>query len=167
MLRDVGGPGTLLPQEIRWIPAMNSGRIEFIHVLAGTSVKADTVILELSNPELMQAAFDAEWAVKAAEAQYTKLKVQLEGDALTEEANFAGMKGDCSVAQLDAEADANLLKEMLVDRLTAARSHTKAEQLALRCSLEEKRLKTLEAESRNQDPGDASARPGTEPSGQC
>src|SRR6478609_3425794 len=59
MLREVGGPGVLLPEDIRWIPAMNSGRVEVIHVLAGAPVKADTILLELSNPELMQAAFDA------------------------------------------------------------------------------------------------------------
>ena len=63
------GNGTLLPEEIRWIPAMNAGRVERIHVKAGAAVTADTIIVEFSNPELIQAAFDAEWAVKAAEAQ--------------------------------------------------------------------------------------------------
>src|SRR5690242_15922619 len=73
MLRDVHGNGTLLPQDIRWIPAMNTGRIENLYVLPGAAVKADTVLLELSNPEVVQAAFDAEWAVKGAEAQLAKL----------------------------------------------------------------------------------------------
>lgn len=147
MLREVRGNGTLLPEEIRWIPAMNSGRVERIRVKPGTAVKADTVILELSNPELMQAAFDAEWAVKAAEAQFAKLKVQLDSDALAAEANLAALKADCSVARLDAEADDKLLHEKLVDRLTAARSRTRAEQLTIRCELEDKRMRTL-AESR-------------------
>ncbi len=147
MLREVRGNGTLLPEEIRWIPAMNAGRIEFIHVQAGAAVQADTIILELSNPELVQAAFDAEWAVKAAEAQYAKLKVQLDSDALAAEANVAALKADCSVAKLDAEADDKLAQEKLVDRLTAARSRTKAEQLTIRCALEDKRLLTI-AESR-------------------
>lgn len=143
MLREVRGNGTLLPEEIRWIPAMNDGRVEVIHVHAGAAVKADSVILELSNPELMQAAFDAEWAVKAAEAQYTKLKAQLDSEALAAEANLAAIQADCSVAKLDAEADDKLLKELLVDRLTAARSRTRAEQLVVRCGLEERRLETL------------------------
>jgi HlyD family secretion protein len=150
MLREVRGNGSLLPEEIRWIPTMNAGRIELIHVLPGAAVTADTVILELSNPELMQARFDAEWAVKAGEAQYAKLKVQLDSDALAAEANVAALKADCSVAKLDAEADAKLLKDQLVDVLTAARSRTKAEQLVIRCDLEDKRLATLEESRRAQ-----------------
>jgi HlyD family secretion protein len=95
----------------------------------------------------MQATFDAEWAVKAAEAQSTRLKVQLDSDELAAEANVAALKADCSVAKLDAEADEKLLQEKLVDRLTAARSRTKAEQLTIRCALEERRLLTV-AQSR-------------------
>ena len=147
MLREVHGNGTLLPEEIRWIPAMNAGRVEVIHVQAGAAVQPETVILELSNPELIQAAFDAEWAVKAAEAQMVKLTVQLDSDALAAEANVAALKADCSVAKLDAEADAKLYEDKLVDRLTAARSRTKAEQLTVRCALEDRRLLTV-AESR-------------------
>jgi HlyD family secretion protein len=140
MLRSVRGNGSLVPEEIRWIPAMNSGRIERILVLPGAAVNADTIILELSNPELLQAAFDAEWAVKAAEAQYEKLKVQLESEGLAAEANLAALQADFTVAKLDAEADAILLADNLVDRLTAMRSRTRAEQLSVRCGLEEKRL---------------------------
>jgi HlyD family secretion protein len=143
MLRDVHGTGTLLPEEIRWIPAMNSGRVENIYVLPGAAVKADTVILDLSNPELIQAAFDAQWAVKEAEAQLTKLKVQLDSERLAAEANVAALKADLRMARLDAEADAKLLAENLVDRLTAARSRTKAEQLTVRCDIEDKRLKII------------------------
>ena len=140
LLRQVRGNGTLVPEEIRWIPAQNQGRIERIHVLAGAEVKADTVILELYNPELVQAAFDAEWGLKAAEAQYAKLKVQLQSDRLSQEATTAALKSECSVAKLDAEADDKLCNEKLVDKLTAMRSRTKAEQLTIRCDLEEKRL---------------------------
>jgi HlyD family secretion protein len=129
---------------------MNAGRVEVIHVLPGAAVKPDTVILELSNPELMQAKFDAEWAVKAGEAQYAKLKVQLESEALAAEAEVAALKADRSMAKLDAEADAKLLKDQLVDVLTAARSRTKAEQLTVRCDLEDKRLVTLAASRRAQ-----------------
>jgi HlyD family secretion protein len=150
MLREVRGNGTLLPEEIRWIPAMNAGRLELIHVQAGAAVKPDTVILELSNPELIQGAFDAEWAVKAGEAQYAKLKVQLESDELAAEANLAALKADCSVAKLDAEADAKLLKLQLIDVLTAARSRTKAEQLIIRCGLEDRRLLTVAESQRAQ-----------------
>src|SRR6266545_4881535 len=65
----VHGNGTLVPEEILWIPALNAGRVERILVLPGAAVKADTVLLELSNPEVEQSAFDAEWQLKAAQAE--------------------------------------------------------------------------------------------------
>src|SRR5206468_7438740 len=61
MLRQVRGMGTLVPEEIRWIPAANEGRVERILVLPGKVIKADTVLLELSNPEMELAALNAEW----------------------------------------------------------------------------------------------------------
>ena len=144
MLRQVRGNGTLVPEEIHWIPATTPGRIERIRVLPGAEVKADTILVELANPEVEQAALDAEWQVKAAEAQYNKLKVQLESDRLSQAAQAAQLNSECMVAKLDAEADTKLEAELLVDRLTALRTRTKAEQMVLRCELEQKRLAILE-----------------------
>jgi len=144
MLRQVRGNGTLVPEEIHWIPATAPGRIERIRVLPGAQVKADTVLVELSNPEVEQAAVDAEWQLKAAEAQFNKLKVQLESDRLSQEVQAAQLKSESMIAKVDAEADTELEAEKLVDRLTALRSRTKAEQLALRYELELKRLAILE-----------------------
>src|SRR5258706_7578810 len=62
MLRQVRGNGTLLPEEIRCAPAVNPGRIERILVLPGDEVKVDTVLIEMSNPELEQAACEAKWS---------------------------------------------------------------------------------------------------------
>jgi HlyD family secretion protein len=131
MLRQVRGNGALVPEAIHWIPATTPGR-------------ADTIIVELTNPEVEQAALDAEWQLKAAAAQFDKLKVQLESDRLSQAAQAAQLNSDCTVAKVDAEADAKLEAEKLLDRLTALRSRTKAEQLVLRCELEQKRLATLE-----------------------
>jgi len=78
MLRQVRGNGVLVPEDIRWIPTINAGRVERILVLPGTAVKADTVMVELSNPELEQAAFEVESQVKAAKAGMANLRVQLE-----------------------------------------------------------------------------------------
>src|SRR6185369_16542686 len=73
MIRNVKGLGSLVPEDIVSIPATTDGRVER-KLLAGTQVKADTVLLELTNPELQAATVDAEWQVKAAEAGYTDLK---------------------------------------------------------------------------------------------
>src|SRR5579863_9297240 len=85
MLREVRGLGTLVPVDIRWIPAATDGRIDKLVVLPGTPVKADTVVVEMSNPELQQTAVDAEYQMKAAQADYDSLKVKLETDLLDEQ----------------------------------------------------------------------------------
>lgn len=144
MLRQVRGNGTLVPEEVNWVPAITAGRVERIRVLPGAEVKADTVLVELSNPEVEHAAFEAGWQLKAAQAQSNKLKVQLETERLGQEAQAAQLRAECSVAKLDAQADAELAAGKLVDRLTALRSQTKAEQLVIRCELEEKRLRILQ-----------------------
>jgi len=68
MLREVRGLGTLVPETIRLIPAATDGRVERRYLLPGVPVKANTVILDLSNPELQQAALDAEYQLRGAEA---------------------------------------------------------------------------------------------------
>ena len=150
MLRKVRGNGTLVPEEIHWIPATTPGRVERILVLAGAIVRSNTLIVELSNPEVEHAAFEAEWQLKGAEAQTTKLRVQLESDRLAQQATAAALNAECSVARLDADADEKLARDGLVDRLTATRSRTKAEQLTVRCDLEQKRLEIARESDRAQ-----------------
>lgn len=141
MLRQVRGNGTLVPEQIQFVQADTDGRVERILVLPGAEVQADTILLELSNPELKQAAFDAEWELKAAEAQLTKLKVQLESERLTQKAATASLKSDSEQAKLEAEADENLSKRGLVALLTARRTRARADDLTARLLIEEERLK--------------------------
>ena len=140
MLRQVRGNGTLVPERIQYVQADTDGRIERIHVLAGAVVQPDTLILELSNPELEQQAFDLEWQLKAAEAQRRQLKVQLESERLTQESTIASLRADHTQASLDAEADSILAKDGLVPDLTMKRSRAKAEDLQQRLAVELKRL---------------------------
>src|ERR1051325_8841573 len=86
MLRQVHGNGSLVPEQIQFVQSETDGRVERIFIKPGPQVSADTVLMELSNAELKQAAFDAEYQLKAGEAQLTKLKVQLESDRLTQKA---------------------------------------------------------------------------------
>jgi len=113
MLRQVRGLGTLVPEEIRWIPATTEGRVERRLVQPGAVVKADTVLLELSNPELEQAALEAEMQLKAAEAEYTNLRVQLESQLLTQRAQAATVQADYHQAKLRATGD---MRKRRVDR---------------------------------------------------
>ena len=86
MLREVRGLGTLVPEDIRWIPATTVGRVERITLRPGTVVQAGSVILELTNPQLDQELQDAVLKLKGAEASLTNLRVQLRNDALAQEA---------------------------------------------------------------------------------
>ena len=150
MLRQVRGNGTLVPEQIQFVQADTDGRVERIFVLPGAEVKSDTILLELSNPELKQAAFDAEWQLKAAEALLTKLKVQLESERLTQKAATATLKSEFEQARLEAEADAVLSKDGLVAYLNAKRTRAKADDLAARLQIEEDRLKISEESARAQ-----------------
>jgi len=140
MLRNVHGLGTLVPEEIRWIPAISEGRVERLVILAGTPVKADTVILELSNPELELQALDAESQLRAAEAALTELKVRLESQHLDQEAAAARVKADFHQAKLRADADGELAKNGLIADINLKVSLVTADELGNRNRIEQKRL---------------------------
>ena len=140
MLRQVRGPGTLVPENIRWVPAATEGRVERILVLPGTAVKANTVLFELSNPQLVQEVLDAKWQVEAAVADYENLKVQLESQLLDQRAAAATVESEFHQAQLQAEVDAELVRDGLASGLTYKQSKLKAEELATRHEIEKERV---------------------------
>jgi HlyD family secretion protein len=140
MLRQVRGLGTLVPEDFRWIPAATDGRVERIVVLPGSIVTADTVILELSNPELEMQALDAESQVRAAEAAYTELKVRLESQHLDQEAAAASVQADYAQARMRADTDEELAQQGLVADLNRKLSKVAADQLENRHRIEQKRL---------------------------
>jgi HlyD family secretion protein len=144
MVRQVRGLGTLVPEEIRWIPAVTDGRVERIVIYPGTEVTADSVILELSNPELQTSARDADAELRAAEAQFTELKVRLQSQLLDQQAAAAGVEAECRQARLQLEADEALAQQGLLPNLQLELSRVKAEDLAQRNDLEQKRLAMAE-----------------------
>jgi HlyD family secretion protein len=141
MLRQVRGNGTLVPEEILWIPTLNAGRVEKILVLPGAAVRAETVLVELINSEVAQAAFDAEWALKAAEAEQTNLRVQLDSQRLSQQASVASAQANHSNAKLEAEVNEELAKAGLVPGLELKKSKAKAEELAKLLEIEQERFK--------------------------
>jgi HlyD family secretion protein len=141
MLRQVRGNGTLVPEDIRWIPTASAGRVERILVYPGAAVRADTVLVELSNPELEQAVFEVESQAKAAKAEMANLKVQLESQTLTQRAAVASARANHTTAKLDFEVNEELAKDGLAPALTIKLARTKVEQLAALLEIEEERLK--------------------------
>jgi HlyD family secretion protein len=150
MLRQVRGNGTLVPEDIRWIPTINPGRVERILVLPGERVKADTVLVELSNPELEQATFEAESQFKAAKADLTNLHVQLGSQKLTQQAAVATAQANYTTAKAEFDVNDELGKSGLVAGLAVKQSKARAEQLARLLEIEEERLKMTDQSTQAQ-----------------
>src|SRR5437764_10993356 len=118
MVRQVRGLGTLVPEQIRWIPANTEGRVEKIIVRPGAHVESDTLILELNSPELEQSAHDAELQAKAAEAELTSLKASLQRELLDQEATAAKVHSEYEQAKMERQTDDQLARNGLVAELT-------------------------------------------------
>jgi len=140
MLREVRGIGTLVPQLIRQIPAPADGRVEKIMIQAGVEVGADTIIVELSNPQMEQQAMDAEFQVKAAQADQENLRVRLESDNMTQQSAIATINSEYSQAKLQLDTDEVLAKQGLVPELLLKISRSKVADLANRLKVEQQRL---------------------------
>ncbi len=140
MLRQVRGAGTLVPEEIRWIPALTDGRVERIILRPGVTVEPDTVILELSNPELEQQLAEAQLLLRAAEADYENLRVKLDSDLLTQRAGAATVEAEYQQARLQAEADTQLAADGLTSDLIMRISVSRAQELGTRTGIEQERL---------------------------
>jgi len=140
MVRQVRGLGTLVPEEIRWIPANTEGRVEKIIVRPGTQVEPDTEILEISSPELEQAAHDAELQAKAVEAELVTLRANLQRELLDQEATTAKVRSDYEQAKMERQTNDQLAKNGLVAELVYKTSKVKEAELANRNEIEQKRL---------------------------
>jgi len=140
MIRDVRGNGTLVPEVTRWVPAPAEGRVETIPVQAGVEVNPSTVIAELSNPQMEQQATDAQFQVKAAEADEENLRVKLESDAMTQKSVIATINAQYSQAKLQLDADESLGKAGFIPELQLKISRVAVQDLANRLKVEQERL---------------------------
>ena len=144
MLRAVHGVGTLVPEDIQWIPALNSARVSKIILHPGATVKPDSIILELSNPELERDTLDAEYQLKAAEAQYQSVKAQMGSDVLNQKAAAAAVRSEYEQAMIQHAVDEKLVTQQIGAEVTAQLSKVKADQLEIRAQLEDARAKNAE-----------------------
>lgn len=140
MLRQVRGPGKLVPREIRWVPAQTAGRVERVIVRPGAAVEPDTVLVEMSNTELLQQTEEARFALDAAEADYADAELRLKSQQLDQQAALGSARAEYEGARLQAEAEGQLADEGIVPRIQYQRSELLAEQLRLRMQIEDERL---------------------------
>jgi HlyD family secretion protein len=140
MVRQVRGLGTLVPLEIQLVPALSEGRVERKLVQQGEHVKADTILVELSNPVIQQAALDAESQFRAAQADLESLRVQMEKQVLDQRATAASVEAEYKKAKLEAEVTEELFGKQLKSKLERDLANIKAADLETRNNIELKRL---------------------------
>ncbi len=142
MVRQVRGPGSLVVESsgIRVLSAATEGRVERLLLEPGALVQPDTVILEMSNPELHRDALDAEAALKAGQAELMNTRVRVQREMLDQKAQAASVESDYHQAELQAQTNEGLYKEGLVASLLLKLSQVRADELKTRNALEKERL---------------------------
>lgn len=141
MLREVRGLGTLVPEDIRWIPAQTSATVERIVLRPGAIVQPSSVILELSDPQLQRDLLDAEYLLKGAEADYANLKVTVNSELMNQKSTEASVRSDYEQARLQHDVDLKLYKEGIQSSHIEELSKVKEEQLGIRLQLETERTR--------------------------
>ena len=143
MLRDVRGLGTLVPETIWVIPAATDGRVDKRYLLPGTPVKASSVILDLSNPQLQQEALDAEYQLKGAQAAYLQTKAQLENQLMDKRTQAASVSSQFRTAEMQKQAFEQLGKLGLKAEIDVKTAEVQAEELAKQNDLAQKEVETF------------------------
>jgi HlyD family secretion protein len=140
MLRQVRGMGTLVPEEVLWVPALTDGRVEKILIRPGTEVRPDTVLIVLSNPQLELEALNAEWQVKSAEANYQDLAARLENQKLDQQSAAARVSAEYANAKLTADVESRLGEQGLTSEVKVKTTKALAEELANRSRIESQKI---------------------------
>jgi HlyD family secretion protein len=143
MLREVRGLGTLVPETVWVIPAATEGRVEKRYLLPGTPVKANTVILDLSNPQLQQEALDAEYQLKGAQASYEQTKADLQNQLMDKRTQAASVSSQYRTAEMTKDADERLGKLGLKAELDVRTAEVQAEELAKENDLAQQEVQTF------------------------
>lgn len=143
MVREVAGQGTLVPTEIRWITSDTAARIEAVLVQPGAVVEPDTVLLQLSNPDIKLRALEAERELAQARAQLAELEAGLDAQRLAQESTVATLSGELTDASRRARANAELHRQGAMSELEKEEAQTQAEIVSSRLAFENKRLSAI------------------------
>ncbi len=141
MVREVRSPGSLVPEQIRWISAVAPGRVEKKLVQPGEKVTPSTILMELSNPDVEIQLLQAERQLTDAQAQLVSLQVSLENQRLTQEGVVAQTRSAWLEAVRNDSAAAAMVDQQLISRFDASRAADQRKELTERLALEQKRLK--------------------------
>lgn len=145
VVREVRGPGTLVPEQIRWITAQASARVERLHVESGQKVGSGELLLELSNPDLQIQTMQAEQQVRQAEIDLINLRTNLRSAILTQEGTVASTRTQWVSSTQEARAADSLVRLGLVPAFEAANRKASAEEFTTRLRVEQERLALMRA----------------------
>src|SRR5437868_8159949 len=140
MLREVKGPGTLVPEQIRLITADTAGRVERIPLRPGAQVEPGTILMELSNPDVMLQALDAERQLAQAQADLINLRATADGNTLITRSGLATLEAQAADAQRRAKADQKLAEDGVISEVEARQQMERSQELTSRLEIERKRL---------------------------
>ncbi len=140
---EVQGSGTLVPIDFRWASAPVAARVDKVLVQPGAQVTADTVLIELSNPDAELATLEADRDVAQAEAELAQLAAQLDGTRLAQESAVTSLEADVVMAERRKVIDTNMAEKGVISELESAESRDRAGQLSQRREFEKKRLGAL------------------------
>jgi len=140
---EVRGPGTLVPERIRWISAVTAGRVDKRLAEAGEEVMPETVLLELTNPDVQLEALESERQLTATRADQVNLRANLESQRLNQEATVAAARAAYLDAKRNADATESLAAKELISTMDASRAKDRVEELATRFKVEEERLRVM------------------------
>ena len=143
MVVQVRGPGTLVPEQIQWISAVTGGRVEQIHVRPGTKVDQNTLILEMTNPDVQLEALSAEQQLNAAEAALVQLKLSLQTQQLAQEAVVATARSNYQTAKRQEDVANGLDKKGLMSPQEVGDAKDKATESETNFRIETQKLEEL------------------------
>jgi multidrug resistance efflux pump len=143
-VREVRGPGTLVPEQIRFISAVTAGRVERVLAQPGVTVTPERVLLEMSNPDVQLQLMEAQRQVAGAEASLANLRATLENQRLNQEASVATVQAQYNDAMRQAKANRELASRGLIAQMDLKKSDDTAEELSARLQIEKKRLSFIE-----------------------
>jgi len=150
MLREVKGPGTLVPEQIRLITADTAGRVERIPLRPGAPVDPGTILMELSNPDVMLQALDAERQLAQAKADLINLKATSSGNTLLTQSGLATLEAQTADAERRAQADKGLAKDGVISDVEARQAMEHAVELKDRLKFERQRLGVVAGSGKDQ-----------------
>ncbi len=143
MIRQVRGPGTLVPEQIRWISALTPGRVDRVMLLPGVQVTPQTILLEISNPDVQLTLLDSQRQLTQAQSDLVNLKTNLITQRLNQEATASTARADYNESKRQATAGVELARQSLLAANELDRLRERADDMLKRYQVEQERLKVI------------------------